>query len=409
MAGSYSYSQLEGLWTSAGGPAAMAPVMAAIAMAESGGNPDAYNSSGASGLWQILGAVRSGDQGRLFNAQVNAKEAVLKYQSQGLGAWTTYTSGAYRKFLRKGVKASKSILTGPADFIAEVERFIGTPYVWGGASPKGFDCSGLVEYALKQVGVKDPPRTSEEQWAWVKHITRSQLQPGDLVFYAGSDGTNSQPGHVAIYVGDGDVVQAPHTGADVDKISLQDMGPAAGYGRIPGIGGASGGGNAGSAGSDGGTAVLTSSTSGPPSWTDWLPGVKSLWSFWDDLGAVSPTAAALGDIGNTIKSFEDAITWFFIPSHWVRIFAGGFGVVLTLGGLIMMSRTGRSTSVTMAGEVPVVIPGGQIAPAMAIGEITVGAILLFVAFHNLPGSVTDFGSFMSFLQGELQNQGRKTS
>jgi hypothetical protein len=95
----YTYSQLEGLWINAGGSTALAPVMAAIAMAESGGCSTALNPSGASGLWQINGAVNSADQNSLFNPGVNAKEAVLKYQSQGLSAWVTYTSGAYKAFL----------------------------------------------------------------------------------------------------------------------------------------------------------------------------------------------------------------------------------------------------------------------------------------------------------------------
>lgn len=96
----YTYSQLEGLWIQAGGPRWRAPLMAAIAMAESGGQSDARNPSGATGLWQILGAVNPQDQSRLTNPSVNAHEAVLKYRSQGLGAWATYTSGAYKKFLR---------------------------------------------------------------------------------------------------------------------------------------------------------------------------------------------------------------------------------------------------------------------------------------------------------------------
>ena len=80
--------------------------MAAIAEAESSGNSAAYNPSGASGLWQILGAVNPSDQSSLFNPQVNAKEAVLKYQTQGLGAWVTYTSGAYKQFLQGSVPPS---------------------------------------------------------------------------------------------------------------------------------------------------------------------------------------------------------------------------------------------------------------------------------------------------------------
>jgi hypothetical protein len=95
----YNYSQLEGLWINAGGSKALAPTMAAIAMAESGGCSTALNPSGASGLWQILGAVNPSDQGNLFDPAVNAKEATLKYSSQGLGAWVTYTTGAYKSYL----------------------------------------------------------------------------------------------------------------------------------------------------------------------------------------------------------------------------------------------------------------------------------------------------------------------
>lgn len=101
----YSYAQLEGLWINAGGSQALAPTMAAIAMAESGGDSNAYNASGATGLWQILGAVNSADQSNLKDPGTNAKEAVLKYKSQGLGAWVTYTTGAYKQFLKSGVQA----------------------------------------------------------------------------------------------------------------------------------------------------------------------------------------------------------------------------------------------------------------------------------------------------------------
>jgi Lysozyme like domain len=97
--GAYSYAQLEALWIQAGGSKALAPLMAAIAEAESSGNPTAENPSGATGLWQILGAVNPADQPNLTDPTVNAKEAVLKYRSQGLGAWVTYTSGAYEAFL----------------------------------------------------------------------------------------------------------------------------------------------------------------------------------------------------------------------------------------------------------------------------------------------------------------------
>jgi hypothetical protein len=107
----YSYAQLEGLWINAGGSKALAPTMAAIAMAESDGCSTALNPSGASGLWQILGAVDPSDQGNLFDPAVNAKEATLKYSSQGLGAWVTYTSGAYKGFLNGSTTPDTNVAT----------------------------------------------------------------------------------------------------------------------------------------------------------------------------------------------------------------------------------------------------------------------------------------------------------
>lgn len=101
----YDYAQLEQLWTGAGGPRALAPLMAAIALAESSGRSDARNPSGASGLWQILGDPFPGDP---FDPQTNARMAVAKYREQGLGAWETYTNGDYKKFLRGSVPPGTS-------------------------------------------------------------------------------------------------------------------------------------------------------------------------------------------------------------------------------------------------------------------------------------------------------------
>lgn len=100
--GTYRENQLASLWISVGGPRSIAHLMSAIAMAESGGHADARNASGATGLWQILGAVIPSDQHSLTNPIVNAREALLKYRLQGLRAWTTYTDGAYLRFMNKG-------------------------------------------------------------------------------------------------------------------------------------------------------------------------------------------------------------------------------------------------------------------------------------------------------------------
>jgi peptidoglycan DL-endopeptidase CwlO len=94
--------------------------------------------------------------------------------------------------------------------VAIAMRYLGVPYVWGGASPSGFDCSGLVMYVFAQVGVS-LPHGSVAQYGYGVPVSRGDLQPGDLVFFY-------DLGHVGIYVGGGQFIHAPHTG-DVVKIS----------------------------------------------------------------------------------------------------------------------------------------------------------------------------------------------
>jgi cell wall-associated NlpC family hydrolase len=100
---------------------------------------------------------------------------------------------------------------------------IGKPYVWGAAGPNSFDCSGLTQYVWGKAGVYLEHYTGD-QWNEGTHVSVSQLEPGDLVFFVGSDGTWAVPGHVGIYIGGGDMIDAPYTGVDVriESISQSD-------------------------------------------------------------------------------------------------------------------------------------------------------------------------------------------
>ncbi|MGH9068843.1 MAG: NlpC/P60 family protein [Acidimicrobiales bacterium] len=110
-----------------------------------------------------------------------------------------------------------SAVAGPAGakVVGLARKYLGVPYVWGGTTPAGFDCSGLVQYVYAKAGI-NLPRTSQEQAKVGKVVPNlAQARPGDLVFFAGSDGTPQAPGHVGIYIGHGKMIDAPHTGTDV--------------------------------------------------------------------------------------------------------------------------------------------------------------------------------------------------
>jgi peptidoglycan DL-endopeptidase CwlO len=102
-----------------------------------------------------------------------------------------------------------------SDVVTSAESFEGVPYVWGGTSPSGFDCSGLVQYVYGQFGISLPRTSQEQSQVGTAVSSLGDAQPGDLLFFAGSDGTASAPGHVGIYIGNGQMVDAPHTGTSV--------------------------------------------------------------------------------------------------------------------------------------------------------------------------------------------------
>ena len=96
---------------------------------------------------------------------------------------------------------------GASAAIAYAGQQLGKPYLWGGTGPDSFDCSGLVMMAYRSAGI-NIERTSQAQWASERQVPASQVQPGDLVFFAGGDGTVSAPGHVGLVTGSHQMIEA---------------------------------------------------------------------------------------------------------------------------------------------------------------------------------------------------------
>ena len=156
-----------------------------------------------------------------LQAQEAAREAQLRRQlaerlaaQQQQGPATALASTVAPVVSSDGGSAPAPVGPAPppthSSVVSIAMHYLGTPYVWGGASPSGFDCSGLVMYVFAQVGVS-LPHSSYAQYGMGSPVSRDQLQPGDLVFFDGL-------GHVGIYVGGGSFIHAPHTG-DVVRIS----------------------------------------------------------------------------------------------------------------------------------------------------------------------------------------------
>ena len=148
---------------------------------------------------------------RQIQARERARQAALERQARARLAATP--AGAPSETL---VAASGGGSSTPAPapthggVVGIAMQYLGVPYVWGGASPSGFDCSGFVMYVYAQVGVS-LPHNAAAQYGYGSPVSRSELAPGDIVFFDGL-------GHDGIYIGGGQFIHAPHTG-DVVKIS----------------------------------------------------------------------------------------------------------------------------------------------------------------------------------------------
>jgi cell wall-associated NlpC family hydrolase len=120
---------------------------------------------------------------------------------------------------RPGLPGEPATTSDPGVVLLRVaESRIGTPYRYGGTGPDAFDCSGLVSYAHREIGVT-VPRTAAEQFAAATPVPRHELRPGDLVFFRLSGRRIS---HVGIYAGGDRFVHAPQRGGHVRTASLEE-------------------------------------------------------------------------------------------------------------------------------------------------------------------------------------------
>lgn len=135
-----------------------------------------------------------------YNEQLAAAEAAAKVKAEEEAAAKAEEEAAAKAEAEANAPGAKAVEVALAQ--------VGKPYVWGGSGPNSFDCSGLTSYAWAAAGVQ-LPRTSRDQYSGTTRISRSELRPGDLIFYY------SPIGHVAMYIGDGRVVEAPYSGNNV--------------------------------------------------------------------------------------------------------------------------------------------------------------------------------------------------
>jgi len=153
---------------------------------------------------------RQRQAGLKAKAEAEARAAALAAARARAAAWAAAQRQAAAAARAAGLQVpANQPAGGVSAVIAFAQGQIGKPYVWGASGPYSFDCSGLTLMAWAQAGVNLLHYTGF-QWAETRRVPLSQLQPGDLVFY-GVDGPNSH--HVGLYVGNGVMINAPHTGA----------------------------------------------------------------------------------------------------------------------------------------------------------------------------------------------------
>jgi peptidoglycan DL-endopeptidase CwlO len=182
------------------------------------------------GIQSEIKQLQAEEAARQAELRRQAEARLLAQQRQQASARTQAVELAANDFSPQvdGDSTETAIPTAPASqyggVVGIAMQYLGTPYVWAGASPGGFDCSGLVAYVYAQVGVS-LPHNAAAQYGYGTPVAYSDLQPGDLVFFSGL-------GHVGIYIGGGQFIHAPHTGDVVKISSLSEHGGYVGARRL---------------------------------------------------------------------------------------------------------------------------------------------------------------------------------
>jgi peptidoglycan DL-endopeptidase CwlO len=169
--------------------------------------------SSASGLLQSQRALLSevkGDIAQIMEARRQAE--IVQARSAGPAPRRTSSGGAIPK-VDEPTSPPPAVKGGAGKAVATAAAQIGKPYEWGATGPDSFDCSGLTMFAWKSAGVSIP-RTSRSQYAGLPHVSKSEIRPGDLLFYG------SPIHHVGIYEGGGVMINAPETGENVRRNSI---------------------------------------------------------------------------------------------------------------------------------------------------------------------------------------------
>jgi cell wall-associated NlpC family hydrolase len=174
------------------------------------------------GLWLVSDMTRELHLADCTVTLCQAQPALTESQIAATGAVATVGTNAAGQSLTTPTVSNAGQSTTATRAVNFALAQVGKPYIWGGTGPGGYDCSGLVYKAYMLTGLTIP-RTSQAQAAagyTAVTPTITNLLPGDLVFYQGSDGTASAPGHVVMYIGSGDCVEAEETGTNIMVVPL---------------------------------------------------------------------------------------------------------------------------------------------------------------------------------------------